>query len=164
MSNDYQTFLASKAVVHRAEGIEPAEPHKMLFQFQRDIVKWALRRGRACIWADCGLGKSFMQIEWAAQIPGDVLILAPLAVASQTIKEGVKLGRTIRYCRHASEVQTGITIANYEMLEHFDLSRFKGIVLDESSILKHYEGKVRNAIIEGFADTPYRLACTAFRN
>jgi superfamily II DNA or RNA helicase len=157
----YKAFLAAKRIETRFLGIEPQEPHEILFPFQRDIVKWALRRGRACVWADCGLGKTFIQLEWARQIPGNVLILAPLAVANQTIAEGVKLGCAVRYCRDQSEVKKGITIANYEMLEHFDPAKFKGIVLDESSIIKHFEGKFRNAIIAGFAETPYRLACTA---
>lgn len=83
---DYATFLASKALTSIPTGLpSPNEPHEILFPFQRDIVKWALRRGRACIWADCGLGKTFMQIEWARQIPGSVLIVAPLAVAAQTV-------------------------------------------------------------------------------
>jgi DNA modification methylase len=158
---NYQNFLSQKAVVHEASGIKPSEPHEKLFPFQRDIVKWSLRRGRACIFADCGMGKTFMQIEWAKQIKGDVLILAPLAVASQTIDEAAKLDTIIRYCRRGDDVKPGITIANYEMLEHFDASRFTGIVLDESSIIKHFEGKFRNMLIERFKNTPYRLACTA---
>lgn len=158
---EYQAFLGSKAVAHESAGIKPKEPHEILFEFQRDIVKWALRRGRACIFADCGMGKTFMQIEWARQIPGNVLILAPLAVASQTVAEAAKLSCFVRYCRKQSEVKKGITITNYEMLEHFNLAKFKGVVLDESSIIKHFEGKFRNAIITGFSETPYRLACTA---
>ncbi len=157
----YDEFLKRKQLIHESRGIEPAEPHEILFPFQRDIVKWALRRGRACIFADCGMGKTFMQIEWARQIPGDVLILAPLAVAQQTISEAAKLGAFVKYCRHADDVQPGITIANYEMLEQFDTSRFAGVVLDESSIIKHFEGKFRNLIITQFSETPYRLACTA---
>lgn len=157
----YKSFLKEKQIVHEASGIQPSEPHEILFPFQRDIVKWALRRGRACIFADCGMGKTFMQIEWARQIPGDVLILAPLAVANQTIDEAAKLGCFVRYCRHGDDVQPGITITNYEMLEHFDASRFTGIVLDESSIIKHFDGKTRKDVIERFANTQYRLACTA---
>lgn len=158
---DYKRFLRLKKRVHQSKGINPSEPHELLFPFQRDITKWALRRGRACIFADCGMGKTFMQIEWARQIPGDVLILAPLAVSTQTINEAAKLGCFVRYCRDKSEVQSGITIANYEMLEHFDASRFAGVVLDESSIIKHFEGKTRQQIIERFSKTPFRLACTA---
>lgn len=161
MRNGYKEFLKGKRIETRFPGLEPKEPNKILFDFQRDIVKWALRRGRACVFADCGMGKTFIQVEWARQIPGNVLILAPLAVANQTITEAEKLNCVVRYCRHQSEVQKGITIANYEMLEHFEPRKFKGIVLDESSIIKHFEGKFRNAIITGFSETPYRLACTA---
>lgn len=161
MTSDYKKFLAGKRLETRFPGIEPREPHPILFDFQRDLVKWALRRGRACLFEDCGLGKTFQQIEWARQIPGNVLILAPLAVADQTVKEAAKLDCVVRYCRHQSEVQKGITIANYEMLEHFEPKKFKGVVLDESSIIKHFEGKFRNSIITGFRETPYRLACTA---
>ena len=95
------------------------------------------------------------------QIPSDVLILAPLAVSQQTVSEGIKFGVSVKYCRHADEVETGITITNYEMLDHFDVSRFAGVVLDESSIIKHFDGKMRKQIIESFSETPYRLACTA---
>jgi len=133
----------------------------MLFDFQRDIVKWALRRGRAAIFADCGLGKTPMQLEWANHIPGNVLILAPLAVSAQTVREGEKFGIPITKARHQDEVQGKITITNYEMLHHFESSAFEGIVLDESSILKSYTGKFRTAIIESFKNTPYKLACTA---
>jgi len=159
--NDYEQFLTGKQVALAPCGIEPREPSPMLFDFQRDIVKWALRRGRACIFADCGMGKTPMQLEWAKQIPGDVLILAPLAVSQQTVSEGIKFGVSVKYCRHADEVETGITITNYEMLDHFDVSRFAGVVLDESSIIKHFDGKMRKQIIESFSETPYRLACTA---
>lgn len=158
---NYEEFLGSKRVDVGPSGIDPVDPHPMLFPFQRDIVKWALRRGRACIFADCGMGKTFMQIEWARQIPGDVLILAPLSVAAQTVEESMKLGCAVRYCRDKDEVMPGITIANYEMLDKFDPSRFSGIVLDESSIIKHFEGKTRTAIIDRFRETPFKLACTA---
>src|ERR1044072_2415805 len=100
---DYQSFLQSKSIVEIPTGIEPKEPHEKLFQFQRDIVKWALRRGRACLFENCGLGKTFQSIEWARQIPGDVLIVAPLNVAQQTIKEGEKLECEIKFCRNTSE-------------------------------------------------------------
>lgn len=157
----YQKFLKGKQTKHQSQGLEPVEPHAMLFPFQRDIVKWALRRGRACIFADCGMGKSFMQIEWARQIPGDVLILAPLAVSGQTVAEGKKLGVIINPCRSQEEVKPGINITNYEMLHQFKPEHFAGVVLDESSIIKHFEGKFRNLLIKSFAQTPFRLACTA---
>lgn len=158
---NYQEFLQSKAIVHQSEGIEPKEPHEMLFQFQRDIVKWALRRGRACLFEDCGLGKTFQSIEWAKQVPGDVLIVAPLNVAHQTIAEAARLGSSVRFCRDTSQFEAGISITNYEMLDRVDVERFSGVVLDESSILKNFDGKTRNLIIEKFARTPFKLACTA---
>lgn len=158
---DYQAFIQSKAAGLKPVGLTPGNINPILFPFQKDIVSWALKRGRACVFADCGMGKTFMQLEWAKQIPGDVLILAPLAVATQTIAEGKKLGIEINYCRRKEDVQPGITIANYEMLEHFDASRFAGVVLDESSILKAFMGKTKRSILAMFRHTKYKLACTA---
>ena len=159
---DYAEFLAEKTRADVPTGIpDPGPLNPALFPFQVDIVNWALRRGRAAIFADCGMGKTLMQLEWAKQIPGDVLILAPLAVAKQTVQEGAKFGIEVTYARSQAEVKPGITITNYEMLQHFDASAFAGVVLDESSILKAYDGKTRTAIIEAFQRTPFRLACTA---
>ena len=158
----YAQFLARKAIADPATGLRTIPALcAALFDFQRDIVAWALRRGRAAIFADCGLGKTPMQLEWARHVPGNVLILAPLAVAAQTVREGQKFGIEVRYARKQADVLPGITIANYEMLEHFDAAYFTGIVLDESSILKSYDGATRTAIIEAFRQTPFRLACTA---
>lgn len=158
--NDYRAFIDSKAVRHVPTGLPyPKDPNPMLFPFQKDIVRWALRRGRAAIFADCGLGKTFMQLSWSDQVPGKVLILAPLAVAAQTVREGQKLGVDVVYARQPVEAR--ITITNYEMLEHFNPDDYTGIVLDESSILKAYDGKFRTQIIESFSSTPFRLACTA---
>ena len=130
-----------------------------LFEFQADIVAWALRKGRSAIFCDCGMGKTVMQLEFALKVPGKVLILAPLAVAQQTEREGAKFGIDVLYSRQA--VDRKITITNYEMLEHFNPSDYNGIVLDESSILKSFDGKFRTEITEAFSKTPYRLACTA---
>lgn len=160
-AKNYQAFIEGKRRAIQSHGINPEPVNPILFEFQSDIVQWALRRGRACVFADCGLGKTFMQLEWARQIPGDVLILAPLAVSHQTVSEGVKLGIEVAYRRSGDEVTPGITITNYEMLEHFDVSRFTGVILDESSILKNYTGAFRNLIIESFKNAPFRLACTA---
>ena len=158
----YADFIAAKSITAQPCGLtDVPELNPMLFQFQRDIVRWALRRGRAAIWADCGLGKTPMQLEFAQHIPGEVLIMAPLAVAQQTIREGEKFGVKAGYARKPEQITQRITVANYEMLEHFDVSRFTGVVLDESSILKAYDGKTRTQIIEAFAKTPYKLACTA---
>jgi len=137
----------------------------MLFDFQRAIVKWAVAKGRASIFAGTGLGKTFMQTEWARLVQqhtgGNILILAPLAVASQTVREAMKLGINITLCRSKSEVRQGINIANYEMLHKFNPEEFEGVVLDESSIIKAYDGKMRNLILDSFRATPYKLACTA---
>lgn len=158
----YEDFLKAKAVTDPSTGLSDVPPlNPMLFDFQHDIVSWSLRRGRAAIFAGCGMGKTPMQLEWAKHVPGRVLILAPLAVASQTVHEGEKFGVEVIYRREGGNDLGKITIANYEMLEHFDLSIFDGIVLDESSILKAYDGKTRTLIIESFAKTPFRLACTA---
>ena len=160
--SEYLEFLERKRIVDAPTGLDTVPPlNPMLFEFQKDIVRWALRRGRAAIFADCGLGKTPMQLEWAKHIPGEVLILAPLAVSAQTVREGAKFGIPVGYARNDSQITERITITNYEMLEHFNVSRFKGVVLDESSILKSYDGKTRTQIIESFCDTPYRLACTA---
>ena len=165
--NDYQTFLQSKRLSTAPAGfaVAPGDINPILFNYQRDVVRWALKRGRAAIFSRYGTGKTPMQLEWSAQVVretgGKVLILAPLAVARQTQREGVKFGISVTVCRTQADVQPGINITNYEMLPHFDPSAFVGVVLDESSILKSYDGKTRTAIIEAFSRTPYRLACTA---
>lgn len=158
----YVEFLKQKTIMDVPTGLKTIPPlNDQLFDFQKDITGWALKRGRAAIFADCGMGKTPMQLEWAKQIGDDVLILAPLSVANQTVREGKKFGVEVNYCRDKKDVKKGITITNYEMLEHFDPSVFKGIVLDESSILKSYTGAFRNLIIDSFKHTPFRLACTA---
>lgn len=158
---NYADFLKSKEYMHATKGFEPTFLAEALFPFQREIVKWACELGKAAIFADCGLGKTLMQLSWAASVPGDVLILAPLAVSEQTRLEGVKFGIEVNRCEEAADVKPGINITNYERLAKFDCSRFAGVVLDESSILKNYTGKTRNFIIESFRATPYKLACTA---
>lgn len=159
----YADFLERKALRCPSNGLASVpELSPSLFDFQRDITAWALRRGRAAIFADCGLGKTLMQLEWARHVPGDVLILAPLAVAQQTEREAAKFDiPSVRYVRSQSEAEPGISVTNYEMLQHFDPALFAGVVLDESSILKAYDGKTRNQIIRSFGSTPFRLACTA---
>jgi DNA modification methylase/superfamily II DNA or RNA helicase len=163
-ATDYAAFLADKQIVAGPVGIEnPPALNAALFPFQRDITEWALRRGRAAIFADCGLGKTLMQLEWArcvaATTQRPVLILAPLAVAEQTEAEAARFGIEARYVRQDGD--DGILVSNYEMLEHFDVERFAGVVIDESSILKAYDGATRNAIINAAQQVPYRLACTA---
>lgn len=162
---NYSDFLKSKEVVDRSTGFCPGDLSPMLFDFQTAIVRWACKRGRAAIFADCGLGKTPMQLSWAEQVcnhtGSPVLILAPLAVSKQTQREGSKFGINVTVCESQDYVVNGINVTNYEKLHKFDPSSFSGIVLDESSILKSYTGKFRNYIIESFARTPFKLACTA---
>ena len=163
--NNYTEYLKTKEIIDNATGFCPKELNPMLFDFQAAIIKWACKRGRAAIFADCGLGKTPMQLEWANQVHQHtnkpILILAPLAVSKQTKREGEKFGITVQICESHDDVINGINITNYEKLHKFDPSVFCGIVLDESSILKSYTGKFRNQIIESFSKTPYKLACTA---
>jgi len=162
---DYDKFLENKEIIDIETGFSVDALNPMLFDFQAVIVRWALRRGRAGIFADCGLGKTPMQLEWANQINlkynEPILILAPLAVSKQTRREGVKFGTYVKICESQDDVINGINITNYEKLHKFNPKHFVGIVLDESSILKSYTGKFRNTIIESFANTRYKLACTA---
>lgn len=160
----YAEFLQKKIIEDVPTGIDVKSVNSKLFDWQADIVKWSLRRGRACLFEDCGLGKTPQQLAWADEVRrrvGDVLIVAPLAVASQTVREGRKFGVELEYSRDGQKSKSGITITNYDMLEHFDPNDYMGVVLDESSILKSYTGKFRNYIIEQYSKVPFRLACTA---
>ena len=160
----YNKFLRKKEIIETPAGLSVDVVNSQLFDFQRDIVIWALKRGKACIFGDCGLGKTPMQLSWADEIHkavGDVLIIAPLAVSKQTVGEGDKFNIKVEYSRNGKKSDCGITITNYEMLSYFNPSDYAGIVLDESSILKSFTGKIRTEILEMFAQTPYRLACTA---
>ena len=164
---NYEEFIKSKTIEFKNYGFDISKEslNPMLFDFQKDIVRWALKKGRAAIFADCGLGKTPMQLEWANQIykreGGKILILAPLAVATQTQREGEKFHIPVNICESQADVKEGINITNYEKLEKFVANEFIGVVLDESSILKSFTGKVRNTIIDNFRHTPYKLACTA---
>lgn len=163
----YLEFLKNKNYVLESSGfdIDKSELNPMLYDFQKDIVRWALAKGRACVFADCGLGKTPIQLSWAHQVhrhtKGKVLILAPLAVAGQTEREAHKFGYTAKICESQEDCIDGINITNYEKLDKFVANEFSGVVLDESSILKSYTGKVRTSIIENFANVPFKLACTA---
>ena len=154
---DYQKFLESKQKSHILSGFDliESELNPNLFPFQKFIVKRALKAGKYAIFADCGLGKTLMQLEWAYQVSKytnkPVLILAPLAVKGQTIKEAEKFGIDI----------SNIEINNYEQIENIECSKYSGIVLDESSILKNFYGSTKKQIIDYFSKTPYKLACTA---
>jgi superfamily II DNA or RNA helicase len=162
---DYEKFIQSKLRADIASGFDCDVPVGPLFDFQAACVKWALKRGRAALFLDTGLGKTLCQTTWANLVSdhtgGDVIIVAPLCVAQQTVEEAAKFGITVNYCRSDDEVVPGITITNYEMLDHFDLTGFAGVVLDESSILKSHTSKTREQLVQSFRDTPYKLSCTA---
>lgn len=162
MTENYSEFLKTKRIIVPAYGkdVDPSEVNTTLFDFQRDLVLWACRKGRAAIFADTGLGKTRMQLEWARLMGVKTLIVAPLSVANQTVNEGRKIGVEVVYSRTGA-ADTQLTITNYEMIEHFNPADFEAVVLDESSILKALDGKTRKLLTEMFADTPYRLCCTA---
>ena len=163
----YEDFLAGKQHIPPSCGFEVDKPamNIHMFEWQKDITRWALRKGRAALFEECGNGKTIQQLEFADQVAKregmPVLIVAPLTVGAQTLREAQKFGYSAAICRTQDDVTPGINITNYEMLQHFDGRSFAGVVLDESSILKNYTGKMRNQIIEMFKDTPYRLSCTA---
>ena len=163
---EYTEFLDKKELLFQSSGFKPVEKlNKYLFSFEKSIVEWALMRGRSCLFEDCGLGKTIQQLEWARQVNlktnKPVLITAPLAVSDQTKQEGKKFEISVNVCSSQKDVINGINITNYEKLHKFVGKEFAGVVLDESSILKSFTGKIRNQIIEMFHYTPYRLACTA---
>jgi len=180
MRSDYQDFVQSKQFDDVATGFDvalsdiPAPAAKLrLKEFQSHIVRWALKRGRAAIFANTGMGKTAMQTTWAWHVAQHtrlpVLVVAPLCVAKQTVSEAAKFGVDIRYVRSQFNVRhfghadhaSGIYVTNYEMLDKFDPAEFGGVVLDESSILKDKDGKTRNRIINDWGMCPYRLSCTA---
>ena len=180
MRSDYQDFVRRKQFDDVASGFDvelaavpiPGAPLR-LKEFQSHIVKWALRRGRAAIFANTGMGKTAMQATWAQHVAQrtklPVLIVAPLCVAKQTVSESAKFGVSVRYVRSQNSIgldgtedhPSGIYVTNYEMLDEFDPAEFGGVVLDESSILKDRDGKTRNKIIADWSLCPYRLSCTA---
>ncbi len=164
----YQQFLASKSRRFQPCGFEPYKLPKFLkgdFAFQGDIVQWAIRKGRAALFEDCGLGKTAQQLEFGHQVSkhtdAPVIIFAPLAVAPQTRDEGNKFGIKVNICRTMADIKAGVNITNYEKLEHFRPEGLGGIILDESSILKGFDGATRKAITEFASGIAYRLACTA---
>lgn len=167
MKIEYQEFLERKKITPLISGfdVDADSLNPNLKDFQRAIVKWALKRGRAALFEDTGLGKTIQQTSWADEVrkytQGDVLIVAPLCVANQTIREADKFGMNVSYARNHQSLKSGINVTNYEMLDEFDLSQFAGVVLDESSIIKNRDGKTRNAIITAVQSVPYRLSCTA---
>ena len=166
MNTDYDQFTASKRKHSANHGFDPLPIIAPLFDWQAHILRWAVTKGRAALFEDCGLGKTAQQLEWASQVfrktGGSVLILAPLAVGEQTRLEGVKFGIESKVVSDHSEITApGIYITNYEKIEHFHADDFAGVVLDESSILKSFTGKTRKVLTDAFKNTPYRLCCTA---
>lgn len=163
---DYTNFVTTKLRAVPPVGItRQFDLIDGLFPHQIDLVRWALRRGRAAIFADTGLGKTRMQVAWADVVQretgGDLLILAPLAVAQQTVAEAAACGVTITHAHDSSEVRPGINITNYDRMHKFDAARFVGVVLDESSVIKHHTSKTLQALLDAFSRTPYRLCATA---
>lgn len=162
---NYEDYVAEKLVRVQPTGFEHGALHDGLFPHQEALTGWALRRGRCAVFADTGLGKTRIQLEWAARVHEhtgkDVLILAPLAVAMQTAQEGVALGVGVTVCRDQSDVNQGVNITNYERLHKFIPSHFGAVVLDESSCIKHHDTKTLKMLLDAFVDTPFKLCATA---
>ena len=167
MTAEYEAFLATKSVVAAPVGIpDPQGLSDHLQPFQRDIVQWALRRGRAAIFAGTGLGKTLMQLVWADHVQKwtgrRVLIVTPLAVAQQTVAEAAKWGiDDVAYAADQSQVKTRIVVVNYDRIDKIDMADFVAIVLDESGIIKSQESATRRDLMERCAGVDYRLCCTA---
>jgi hypothetical protein len=159
----YRKFIESKSQVDTGDGFSPVWDAPFLFDFQRALTTWALERGRAAIFADCGMGKTAMQLTWAENVVRKtnrpVLILTPLAVSGQTVAEAAKFDIEAR--RSNGDVTRGIHVANYERLHHFSPDDFAGVVCDESSILKNFDGVTKDAVTEFMRRMRYRLLCTA---
>jgi hypothetical protein len=163
--NSYEAFLDAKTHVGAEHGFDPLWIPSSLFPFQVSLVEWACRKGRCAIFADCGLGKTPMQLTWAENVARKtgkrVLILTPLAVAFQTVKEGEKFGIEVTHRREGIDSGDRIVVTNYERLHYFRPDDFAGVVCDESSILKNFDGETRKAITDFMRKRPYRLLCTA---
>lgn len=160
----YIDFLKTKKtkVPHHGPELSPSDIHPLLHEWQNYIVRWAVKTQRAAIWADTGLGKTMMQLEWAKHSGDTSLVLAPLAVCHQTVREAEKLGINAAYVRNSSEITgPGVWVTNYENVPNINPAIIDAVVLDESSILKQSTGKTRNLLIEHFQDVPARLACSA---
>ena len=161
----YEAFLDAKTQVGAEHGFEPVWMPAILFPFQVALTEWAIRKGRAAVFADCGLGKTFIQLTWAENVArktgGRVLILTPLAVAFQTVREGEKIGVEVTHRREGLHAGDRILVTNYERLHHFNAADFAGVVCDESSILKNFDGETRKAVTDFMRKRPYRLLCTA---
>jgi DNA modification methylase/superfamily II DNA or RNA helicase len=170
LERPYEQVLLDKVLTVEDHGfsVDPSEINPILKLWQIMVVIWACKLGKAALFENTGLGKTFQYLEWARLVASHtgrkVLIVTPLAVAYQTIQEAARLGITAIYCRGQEEAESAgaqIIVTNYDMLKAFDGAYFGGVVLDESSILKNYTGKTKQLILEMFAATPYKLACTA---
>ena len=163
MKDTYYEFLKSKKYKINPVGIniDIDKIHSKLFNFQKDIVKWALKKGRCAIFLDTGLGKTFIQLEWAKLINKKTLIIAPLSVTRQTIREGKKIDIKINHVREKKDMTDGINITNYEIVDKFIDSDIESIILDESSILKSIGGKTKQNLIKNFSNIKYKMCCTA---
>jgi len=163
--DDYDAFLDQKAQVGADAGFDPSWMPGELFDFQRALVEWAQRKGRAAIFADCGMGKTPIQLTWAENVVRrenrPVLVIAPLAVSSQTIREGAKFGIEVKRAESGMAFAPAVHVINYQRLHHVDPSAFAGVVCDESSILKGFDGATRDAVTVFLRKVPYRLLCTA---
>jgi superfamily II DNA or RNA helicase len=161
---NYADFLARKqrTVQPAGRAIDESDVHPMLHPWQKRIVAWSVRTGRAALWADTGTGKTVMQLEYARLSAARALVIAPLAVCHQTVREAAKLGIEARYVRSDADAEgPGVWVTNYEMALKFDPCAIDAVVLDEASILKQSDGKTRTALIKHFRDVKHRLACTA---
>lgn len=170
MSTEYAAFLARKAIAARPVGfaVPPHATNAMLFGYQSEIVRWALRLGKAAVFADTGLGKGLMQLDWARLVADHTglrsLIVAPPNIAPQTVAEGARMGIDAAYCRSAADLaatDARVILTTYGLLHHFDLSMFGGMAAEESSILKSHDGKTRNYVIDAARAVPFRSAYTA---
>jgi len=164
---NYKDFIHNKLKTFPNAGfdINTHELNKSLFQWQKDVVRWALRKGKCALFLDTGLGKTFCQLEWAYQVHKktneNIIIFAPLAVSYQTQREGEKYGIKVHISRGMNDIRSGINIANYEIIDKFDLNSFGGIVLDESSCIKHFGTKTAAELISRCRNVKYKLCCTA---
>lgn len=161
---DYAELLARRTIASTPAGrvVDPSRIHGSLKPFQKQIVTWAIEGGRRAIWADTGLGKTRMQLEWARISADTSLIAAPLAVCQQTVEEAAKIGIIAKYVRSTGEIDgDGIYVTNHDMVEKLDPARFGAVALDEASILKQSDGKTRAMLIRHFKDVPARTAWTA---
>lgn len=166
----YRDFINGKHVRNEPSGVSVSESelNQKLFDWQRHIVRWSLEQGRSALFADCGLGKSFMQLEWANQLhlsgeAESIILFCPIAVAEQTLGEAGKFGieSPIRIVNSQEDIEPGINVTNYEKLHKFNCGSFDAVVLDESSILKSYTGSTKRALLDAFQGTKHRMACTA---